>query len=286
MAHKGYYTQRLPEEYGRDLRLGRHIEHDPRSLLYPHRAVPGGRRPIKSVRWARTAPALDQGELGSCTGNAMTGALLTAPFGMTGLDEQFAVRLYSQATKLDDVAGEYPPIDTGSSGLAVAKAAKAQGLISGYRHATSLLDALDALMDGPVITGVAWYENMFTPDGDGEVRIGGAVAGGHEFEVFGVDEDLQRVWCWQSWGSRWGLNGTFYLNFSTWGDLLDDNGDVTVPIPLSQPAPAPLSSGHPAADALADAILHKDWYATPHVGGNARVARAAGAWLTEEGYLP
>lgn len=138
-------------------RLGRHVELDPRSRAF---AVPAAADTITKVRHRRYG-ILDQGDLGSCTGNAITGCLNTLPLHITGTHlktEADAVRLYSEATRLDSFQGAYPPEDTGSSGLAACKAAKNEGLISGYRHAFSVEAALTALMSGPVITGVNWYE--------------------------------------------------------------------------------------------------------------------------------
>ena len=36
--------------------------------------------------------------------------------------------------------------------------------------------------------------------------------------------------CYQSWGPDWGKRGTFWLSFDTLGRLLDEAGDVTVPV--------------------------------------------------------
>lgn len=46
--------------------LGRVVDHDERSRLYQARLATTQR----SVLWGHHAPVLDQGELGSCTGNA------------------------------------------------------------------------------------------------------------------------------------------------------------------------------------------------------------------------
>src|SRR5580765_8579725 len=113
-------------------RLGRHVEHDPRSFAYKAETAA-----IKSVTHRHYGPVFDQGYLGSCTGNAMAQRLMAVPFHHTlkrALTEQDAIDLYSVATVLDGYPGEYPPDDTGSSGLAVMKAAKKAGLISGYSH--------------------------------------------------------------------------------------------------------------------------------------------------------
>lgn len=217
-----------------DLRpLGRHVEHDPRSRDYPFEVVAA--TPLRKVLWRRYGRVLDQGQLGSCTGNAITGALNTSPLRKTGaisLTEKDAVSIYEAATIVDGIPGQYPPDDTGSSGLAVCKVAKIRGLISGYRHAFTLAQALQALMVGPVITGVSWYEGFDTPDASGLVTISGQVRGGHEFEVLGYDPTTDLLTAVNSWGTLYGVSGRFHFTSKTWEVLLGQQGDVTVPLPL------------------------------------------------------
>ena len=211
--------------------LGRLVEHDPRSRAYPVLA----RAPLKlrTVTHRSYGLPLNQGSLGSCTGNAAAGALNTAPLHRNGdrvLREPDAVKLYSAATRLDGFPGEWPPTDSGSSGLAVAKACKQAGLIRGYRHAFTIGQALAAIQHSPVITGVPWYERMFQPTADRFVHIGGQVAGGHEFLVRGYTAARRPyILCCNSWGPGWGpLGGRFKLFVDEWARLLDEQGDVTV----------------------------------------------------------
>jgi hypothetical protein len=209
-------------------RLGRHVEHDPRSRNFPALT-----RPIADVKHLRQCPPFDQGQLGSCIGNAMVGALMTEPFFSAGraFTEQTAVQLYEQATKLDSVKGSYPPDDTGSTGLAVAKAAKRDGYISAYAHAFGLQHALGALTIAPVIAGISWYDSFDNPLPTGECPLtaDATVRGGHEIELFGIDTENQQVWAYQSWGPTWGGlgNGTFWFSYDTVTQLLAEKGDVT-----------------------------------------------------------
>lgn len=249
------YVRRIEEHPATDPdagRLGRHVRHDPRSLRYQVTARSLG--DLKSVTHRRYIPVLDQGDLGSCTGNAAlgavgTGALFTALAGNPGCpsendavkDEQQAAALYSAATRLDDYDGEYPPIDSGSDGLSVAKAAQKAGLISGYQHATSLEAALTVLAAQPVITGVNWYDSFDEPDDEGLIRIapGASVRGGHEFVLDELDVANRLVGFTNSWSTDWGLIGRAYLSWDDFGRLLGEDGDVTVFTPASQPAPTP-----------------------------------------------
>lgn len=228
-----------------DPRLKRHVRHDPasRRFAYPEAEV----STLASVRHERKTPVLDQGNLGSCTGNAAVGALGTEPLyddlaeaGVSvTLDENEALTIYHLATELSSPDTPYPPNDPGSDGLSVAKAAKGQGLVSGYLHCFSLKAALNALQSFPVLTGVNWYDSMFTPEPDGRVTIMGNVAGGHEFVVDEIDVANARVWFTNSWGPSWGVNGRAYLTWDDWARLLGEQGDVTVLLPLAVPAPTP-----------------------------------------------
>jgi hypothetical protein len=209
-------------------RLGRQVEHDPASWAFS-----AGTAAIKSVRHKRHGKPFDQGQLGSCTGNAMAGSLMTEPFWKPGrtLVEADAVNLYKAATKLDNIPGSYPPKDTGSSGLAVMKAAVKAGYITGYAHTFSLDQLLGSLVLRPGILGINWYTSFDSPKSDGECPLtpSATVRGGHEVEIFGLDAEKDRVWCYNSWGPTWGgrKDGTFYFSWKTLRRLLNEHGDAT-----------------------------------------------------------
>ena len=218
--------------------LGRLIEHDPRSLAYE---VPMLLPRPEPVLWPRYGPVLDQGNLGACTGFAMAAWLqcapgCSAPLQASAFGPDLARSLYSRATELDRFPGQWPPDDTGSSGLAVAKAAKRLGLIAAYRWAFSWSGLLHALQVGPVIVGVPWFEGMFDPDPDGVVVASGPVVGGHEFLVRGTTTHFGALHlvCDNSWGPGWADHGTFYLSQTTWQYLAANKADVTAPVPLAR----------------------------------------------------
>jgi hypothetical protein len=227
---------RLEELALTGMRLGRHIDHDLRSAGFAVESVWEVSHPSRPVAWPRRCPIFDQGDLGSCTGNALAGVLGTDWVGGTGAagaDEQLAVDLYSEATRLDRYPGVYPPEDTGSSGLAVCKAAKNRGLIESYRHAFTMHGLITALTRGPVITGINWYSSFDEPGPHGALTIdhNAYVRGGHELEILAYDPAgggmLRGP---NSWGTSWGDGGYWEMSLATFGRLRAEHADVTVPV--------------------------------------------------------
>jgi hypothetical protein len=125
LLRSGWLYQRFDEVERDGMRLGRHLWLDGRSLAYMiENSAADMTHELASQHWSRELAILDQGKLGSCTGNAGTGALGTQPFydavGRSVLPatddaaraEQFAVTLYEDATVVDGYPGTYPPDDT------------------------------------------------------------------------------------------------------------------------------------------------------------------------------
>lgn len=227
-----------------DARLGRHVCHDSRSRRF---AAPA-RDPatLRSVRHTVNIPIMDQGNVGSCTGHAGTAAIASDAFWAGGAvvlqnqdPHEYAVDLYSEATRLDPWPGQYTPDDTGSDGLSIAKALQGRGLVSGYTHAFSLEAALTALADRVVLIGSSWMTSMFEPASDGRLTVSGSVEGGHEYALDELDVERQRVWIRNSWSENWGLGGRAWLAWDDLGTLLADQGDCTILVPVTQPAPQP-----------------------------------------------
>ena len=213
--------------------LGRYVKHDPRSLAYPVAGLPLSS--LKSIRWTRRCPILDQKSLGSCVGNAGAGWLGTDNKwrqGNPAIKEADAVQLYSEATHLDaDKAEAYPPTDCGSSGLGLAKALKTRSDVSAYHHAFSLQAALTALQSGPVPIGISWREASFQPAKDGKLSIAGPVAGGHEVLLDEIDTSRQIAWLANSWSDTWGVEGRAYFTWADLKTLLADHGDAMLLTP-------------------------------------------------------
>lgn len=244
-----------------DPRLGRHVRHDSRSLRYRAAA----RDPLKlaTIRHSILIGLMNQGNVGSCTGHGGTNNIAFKDFWPAAKDaigpgdpHVFAVRLYGDATALDPWEGTYEPDDTGSDGLSIAKVLHARNLISGYQHATSLEAALTALAVRPVMIGSSWLSGMYEVDKDGHMAVTGQSVGGHEYILDELDVEQRRVWMRNSWGTTWGQGGRAWMSWDDLGKLLDDQGDCTVLVPNTEPAPQPTPvEPQPSTPPTADAEL-------------------------------
>jgi len=288
------YRERLPMHP----LLGRHVYLDSRSKAYalqPHSV------PVTSVRHAQHIAVLDQGQIGSCTGNASTSCAYHEPFYAPGSinwrytpDETGAQAWYHDNTANDDYPGTWEPDDTGSDGLTSSKMAVAAGIASGYQAALDLDSSLQALMDRPGVTGIPWFGSMFTVGSDGliEVDVKSGLAGGHELvtdEIVAADAPgngtgVLLVGGDNSWGASWGAQGRWYLRATDWWTLRQQQGDVYFWTAKSQPAPEPTPGPADPADVQlwADsAEFVADHHVVPHI---VQAAKALKAWGSAKGF--
>ena len=249
-------------------RLGRHI-YRPDGFEARLNTVGDATVTPTSKSYLRHTAPFDQGNLGSCTGNAAAGALDTDPFWYTGVNylEPDAVRFYSLATHYNgDPSSIYPPTDSGSSGPAVAQALESLQLISSYGHTVTLNDSLNSLQVVPGIFGINWMTSFDNPLSTGECPLtaGAQVRGGHEIQSFKLDMENERLWFYQSWGATWGGlgNGTFWLSFATLTTLFQNGADGTFFVPKTNPGPAPVTPTPAPAPAQSKTICQrvKSWF--------------------------
>jgi C1A family cysteine protease len=182
-------------------------------------------------------PCWDQGQLGSCTAFALTGAVAFLHQGFegsqlwlyykerviehtvkqdAGAEIRDGIKVLAKAGLPPEAAWPYdiskfakrPPTSSN-------KAAK-QDLISEYRRLSGLGDYLDCLAAGsPFVIGITVYES-FESDAvarSGEVpmpRAGEPQVGGHAICVVGYRPDGHFI-VRNSWNTDWGDNGHFYL---------------------------------------------------------------------------
>jgi hypothetical protein len=214
-------------------RLGRHVVHDPRSRDFPAEVA----TKIVDVEHQAFGLPLDQGSLGSCTANALVGALQSVPNVTPAREARPLVEKDAQGCYHVETALEgqpWPPNDPGGSGLMVCKAGEQLHWVRSYSHAFGLEHALKALVKRPCIFGVSWYDSFDSPDpqtGVVELPKGAHVRGGHEVVADAIKASDELVGFWNSWGTAYGLCGRFWMPFSVLERLLSEQGDCTVPIP-------------------------------------------------------
>jgi hypothetical protein len=194
---------------------------------------------LPSVLWAPLAPTLDQGNLGSCTGNAAVQVRVSKPWTWSStLDpfelEAMAIDVYSAATRIDPFAGRYPPDDTGSNGEAVMSVMRSRGLISGWVEVYTFEGLQRQIQKGPCIVGTNWYSSMYSPNSCGQLEVSGTIDGGHEWTIKGLDYATKRILGLNSWGDgfgarRLGQGGYFWITFGNFSKLLE-TGDIHCPI--------------------------------------------------------
>jgi hypothetical protein len=163
----------------------------PRSEHRPRLAVAALPRPRRqrpaTVRWKRRSrPILDQGNLGSCTIQALVGCWPPTRTGTpsaqgragarTSLDVQTAYEpLYREETRLDPFPGAWEPDDTGSGRAVLGQGRQATRLASAATsHMTSSPAGRD--QEGPFAVGCSWYDGMDNPTSEGVVHATGRSA--------------------------------------------------------------------------------------------------------------
>lgn len=216
-----------------DERLGRQIVHDPRSRNYEHEPLRLDDN-LRDLQWRHRVYGpreVPRQRVGCCTGvdQCVRGNALGNRKRGVVLDMACAESLYSRASQLDPWAGQWPPTDTGSSGLAACKAAKEQGLITRYEWLFSPEAVLAALREIPVGFGGMWTNDMFDPDPRTLlVEPTGGPAGGHQWSLIGWSREFQAFegLCW--WGESFGDRGRFRIRYDHFADLMADNGDAHV----------------------------------------------------------
>ena len=207
---------------------------DPRDYIYRPRAV---HRPQSVDLRSKLPPCWDQGQLGSCTAFALTGAVAFLHNGFEGsqLFLYYKERVLEHSTK-EDAGAEIrdgikvlakcgvPPEEVWPYDISKftkrppAKAYREakKDLISEYRRLSGLSDYLDCLAAGfPFVIGITVYESF---ESDAVARTGEVPmpspnepdVGGHAICVVGYRSDGHFI-VRNSWSDSWGDHGHFYV---------------------------------------------------------------------------
>jgi C1A family cysteine protease len=189
------------------------------------------------------SPVEDQGYLGSCTGNAIAGAieLLDVKNGAGFTDISRLFIYYNERVYLNEVdqdngayirdgiksihkigaaAEEIWPYDIekfAEKPTAAAYTDANNRRFNGYYRIQSLTSVCNALANGfPVVFGFTVYSSFMSDyvAKSGMMPMpmrGDRVEGGHAVLAVGYDKKTQRIIVRNSWGTGWGDNGYFYM---------------------------------------------------------------------------
>lgn len=172
--------------------------------------------PVNGV-WQDAEPVLDQGQTGHCVGFGGSQWENLPP-----VDDHKANAdgdsLYYDC-KVED--GE-PGQENGSSVHSLAKVLQTKGRLTAYAWATTTKEMIDwVTTKGPIVIGIDWTNDMFTPDANNYIAPTGGLAGGHCLNVDGYHPDEDAFDLLNSWGSSWAQNGHVKIKASDMQKLLD-----------------------------------------------------------------
>jgi hypothetical protein len=209
--------------------LGRQLVHDPKSRAFPTRvAIDKASWRDKSIRIYDPSPNPNQCH-GECTGVAKCVEFNAVGNRISGtvLKMENAHVFYHYATTLDPFEGEWPPDDTGSSGLGACKAAQQLKLGGEYRHVFGGADEVVQLimLNRAVNVGTWWYDGMFHPSARSSIiEPTGPQVGGHQYIAFGYRKtaDLVKIRCW------WGTFRDVWIKREHLNELILDGGDAHI----------------------------------------------------------
>jgi hypothetical protein len=175
---------------------------------------------------------IDQGAEGTCVGHGCTNVLMAAPsehrtfpsFASTAEAHTFARKLYLDATG-DTTYQE------GAYTRDALNVLKARGQAASYYRLGSVDEIVQTLLAvGPITFGCTWFNSMFSPKSlyaNSYLRVDpySGMAGGHLFSLTGVQlaptEGPPFVRMENSWGPRWGHNGTARISIDDMHVLYD-----------------------------------------------------------------
>ena len=186
--------------------------------------------PSGDVKWPNSNPVLNQGQYGRCVGFAWCQWGNTLP-----VDDHYGyqdgVDVYYEATVLDghpDPAGQQ-----GATTRSGVKAMQNRGRLTSYAFASSIDTVRQWVKTkGPVTVGTDWHQDMYQPNAQGYVKPTGAIVGGHEWVIVGdlVSEDAALAL--NSWGSNWGIGGSFKIKWADFDILFKAEGEAVAALEI------------------------------------------------------
>jgi hypothetical protein len=99
------------------------------------------------------------------------------------------------------------------------------GLIDSYWRVRGIDDLRLALVNGPVVIGIACFREIFSPDKNGNVRYPrnpNELLGGHAICAVGFNDNTRKIKFKNSWSTGWGKNGYGTISYRYVNDFMWD----------------------------------------------------------------
>ena len=184
---------------------------------------------IRQRNWSFPAPEpLDQEETQHCVGFSIADFGINLPTYTKYTDEDG--HQFYRLCKIED--GD-PQGEGGSNLRSAAKVMKSLKRIDNFAFASTLAQVKYWLLyRGPLIAGTVWTVNMFYPNGNNIINVGGEVVGGHAYLLNEWTKEGY-IGIQNSWGNRWGIKGKAYISSVEFEKLLRQGGEVVTSVELT-----------------------------------------------------
>ena len=180
----------------------------------------------KNVYWDFPSESLNQGLEPSCVGYTYAAFGITTPVNTMYTNED-GDRFYRMCKEIDGM-----PNSEGTTLRAGAKIFKREGRIKSYAFARDINAIKWWLFNrGSVVVGTLWSEEMFYPNRDNIITIGGSIVGGHAYLIREI-KDNKYFGIQNSWGKDWGTNGKAYISIEDFDTLFSYNGEAVTTVEL------------------------------------------------------
>jgi len=192
------------------------------------------REVIKEKVWEFPSSPLNQEKTNHCVGFSMANFGINYPV-FTPYKNSDGHDFYYKCKVID---GE-PKSEDGSYIRSAAKVLREMKKIDSYAFAPDMsIIKYWILNRSPMIVGTVWTEEMFAPNQDNVIGIGGAIAGGHAYLLNEWRSD-NYIGIQNSWGEYWGKNGKAYISAENFEKLFKYDGEAMAAVEIETSGTSP-----------------------------------------------
>lgn len=190
--------------------------------------MPMGAAPVGEKIWDYPSEPLNQLETNHCVGFSMAAFGINLPTNTNYTDED-GHNFYYLCKEEEGL----PLEENGCYMRSGAKVLKNLGKINTYAFAPDLESILWWLVNkSPLMVGTVWTGEMFEPNPDNIITIGGSTFGHHAYLVNEVKDGYLGIQ--NSWGKGWGKNGKAYISIEDFGKLFLQDGEAITTVEIGE----------------------------------------------------